>query len=177
MQKPTTPRTKRVQTNTCTTIQETSHTNTNAPNKSTNTISTRVEPSLPPLKPHQKQIKDAALIFQLTWYRRHENNYQIASIDEIESYFKQNHIIILPPDLKMPFAITHYVTQSTYYVKYLHWNNNCIMDGFIYLKNNNDDESELRKNVYGKRFYVYTSSNDFIWSNLSFTIQAKSFLN
>ena len=63
MQKPTTtPTTKRGQTNTCTTIQETSHTNTNAPNKSTNTISTRLEPSLPPLKTHQKQIKDAALI-------------------------------------------------------------------------------------------------------------------
>ena len=118
MQKPTiTPTTKRVQTNTCTTIQETSHTNTNAPNKSTNTSSTRVEPSLPPLKPHQKQIKDAALIFQLTWYRRHENDYQIASIDEKESYFKQNHIIILPPDLKMPFAITHYVTELNQYVK------------------------------------------------------------
>ena len=64
MQKPTTtPTTKRGQTNTCTTIQETSHTNTNAPNKSTNTISTRLEPSLPPLKTHQKQIKDVALIF------------------------------------------------------------------------------------------------------------------
>ena len=64
IQKPTiTPKTKRGQTNTCTTIQETSHTNTNAPNKSTNTITIRVEPTLPPLKPHQKQIKDAALIF------------------------------------------------------------------------------------------------------------------
>ena len=64
IQKPTiTLKTKRGQTNTSTTIQETSHTNTNAPNKSTNTITIRVEPSLPPLKPHQKQIKDAALIF------------------------------------------------------------------------------------------------------------------
>ena len=64
IQRPTTTlRTKHGQTDTCTTIQETSHTNTNAPNKSTNTISTRVEPSLPPLKPHQKQIKDVALIF------------------------------------------------------------------------------------------------------------------
>ena len=64
IQKPTiTPKTKRGQTNTCTTIPETSHTNTNAPNKSTNTITIRVEPTLPPLKPHQKQIKDAALIF------------------------------------------------------------------------------------------------------------------
>ena len=113
MQEPTTiPRTKRGQTNTCTTIQETSHTNTNAPNKSTNTISMRREPSLPSLTPHQKQIKDAALTFQLTWYRRHENTYQIASIDEKESYFKQNHIIILPSDLKIPLAITRYVTQS-----------------------------------------------------------------
>ena len=159
MQKPTiTPKTKRGQTNTCTTIQGTSHTNTNAPNKSTNTITIRVEPSLPPLKPHQKQIQDAALIFQLKWYRRHENNYQIASIDEIESYFKQNHIIILPPDLKMPFAITHYVTQSNYFVKYLHWNNNGIMDGFIDFKNNMpflDDEYELTKKIYGKRFDVY----------------------
>ena len=50
---------------------------------------------------------------------------------EKESYFKQNHIIILPPDLKMPFGITHYVTQLNYYVKYLHWINNGIMDGFI----------------------------------------------
>ena len=77
----------------------------------------------------------------------------------------------------MPFAITHYVTQSNYFVKYLHWNNNGIMDGFIDFKNNMpflDDEYELRKKIYGKRSHVYTSSNDFIWSNQSFTILAKS---
>ena len=91
----------------------------------------------------------------------------------MESYFKQNHIIILPSDLKMPFAITHYVTQSNYFVKYLHWINNGIMDGFIDLKNNMpflNDEYELTKKIYGKRFDVYTSSNDFLWSNQSFTI-------
>ena len=49
--------------------------------------------------------------WMMTWYRRHENNYHIASIDEKESYFNQNHIIILPPDLKIPFGITHYVTE------------------------------------------------------------------
>ena len=116
-------------------------------------------------------------MFQLTWYRRHENNYQIASIDEKESCFKQNHIIILPPDLKMPLGITNYVTELNYYVKYLHWNNNGIMDGFIDFKNNMsflNDEYELTKKIYGKRFDVYTSSNDFLWSNQSFTIQAKS---
>ena len=65
----------------------------------------------------------------------------------------------------MPFAITHYVTQSNNYVQYLHWNNNGIMDGFIDLKNDMpflNDEYELRKKIYGKRFDVYTSTNDFI---------------
>ena len=58
----------------------------------------------------------------------------------------------------MPFAITHYVTQSNYFVKYLQWNNNGIMDGFIDFKNNMpflDDEYELTKKIYGKRFDVY----------------------
>ena len=51
------------------------------------------------------------------------------------------------------------------------------MDGFIDFKNNMpflNDEYELAKKIYGKRFDVYTSSNDFLWSNQSFTIQAKS---
>ena len=45
------------------------------------------------------------------------------------------------------------------------------MDGFIDLKNNMpflNDEYELRKKIYGKRLDVYTSSNDFLWSNQSF---------
>ena len=51
------------------------------------------------------------------------------------------------------------------------------MDGFIDFKNNMpflNDEYKLRKKIYGKMFHVYTSSNDFIWSNQSFTILAKS---
>ena len=31
-----------------------------------------------------------------------------------------------------------------------------------------NDEYELTKKIYGKRFDVYTSSNDFLWSNQSF---------
>ena len=62
----------------------------------------------------------------------------------------------------MPFAITHSVTQSNYFVKYLDWNKNGIMDGFIDFKNDMpflNDEYELRKKIHGKRFEIRKLQN------------------
>ena len=50
----------------------------------------------------------------LTWMRRHENIHQIETVHEINSQGKENHIIILPEEIKMPFAINHYIAQSNY---------------------------------------------------------------
>ena len=72
----------------------------------------------------------------LTWMRRHENIHQIETVHEINSQGKENHIIILPEEIKMPFAINHYIAQSNYYIEYLHWNNNGVLDRFFDHKNN-----------------------------------------
>ena len=74
----------------------------------------------------------------LTWSRRHENIHQIKEIDEINSHGKEKHIIILPSEMKMPLVLNNYVAQSKYYVEYLHWNNNSILDEFIDHKNKNN---------------------------------------
>ena len=40
----------------------------------------------------------------LTWMRRHENIHQIETVHEINSQGKENHIIILPEEIKMPLG-------------------------------------------------------------------------
>lgn len=112
----------------------------------------------------------------LKWSRRHEN------IQEIEGVIK---LIIIAKIIissfssqisKMPFAINHYIAQPNCYGEYLHWNNNGILDGFIDHGNNMvmlNDEYELRKSICKNLLIVY-KTDDFIWSNQSFTILAKS---
>ena len=67
----------------------------------------------------------------LKWTRRHENVTKIESIAEICCLNKENHIIVLPESAKMNDAIELYSTNNNFYIEYLHWNNNGILDGFI----------------------------------------------
>ena len=67
----------------------------------------------------------------LKWTRRHENVTKIESVDEITNLTKENHIVVLPESVKMKEAINMYSRNENFYVEFLHWNNNGILDGFI----------------------------------------------
>ena len=103
----------------------------------------------------------------LKWTRRHENVTKIKSIEEISGFYKENHIVILPEGVKMKDAVELYSKNKNYYVEYLHWNNNSILDGFIdhnknmYLLN---EEYDMRKKICNKLFKIYMTQ-DFLWTN------------
>lgn len=84
---------------------------------------------------------------------------------------KQDHIIILPETSKINDAIEIYSTNNNFYIEYLHWNNNGILDGFIdhnknmYLLN---EEYDIRKAICDKLFETY-KTYDFKWTNQSYT--------
>ena len=44
----------------------------------------------------------------LKWIRRHENVTKIESIDDISSLYKENHIVVLPENVKMKDAVNIY---------------------------------------------------------------------
>ena len=70
-------------------------------------------------------------ISDLKWTRRHENVTKIELVDEITNIVKENHIVVLPENVKMKEAIDMYSRNKNFYVEFLHWNNNGILDGFI----------------------------------------------
>ena len=110
-------------------------------------------------------------MFDLKWTRRHEKVTKLQSISEIYDMNKENHIIILPESVKMKDAIELYSTSNNFYIEYLHWNNNGILDGFIdhsknmYLLN---EEYDTRKTICDKLFETYKTF-DFKWTNQSYT--------
>ena len=53
--------------------------------------------------------------------RTHENIFRLKDLNYVFSLEKENHIIILPEDVKMSQAID----------VFMHWDNNGILDGFI----------------------------------------------
>ena len=94
----------------------------------------------------------------LKWTRRHENVTKIGSIEEICTLNKENHIIVLPESVKIKDAIELYSTNNNFYIEYLHWNNNKILDGFIdYNKNMYllNEEYDARKTICDKLFKIY----------------------
>ena len=107
----------------------------------------------------------------LTWTMRHENILKLKDLNEIDKVEKEKDIIILPEDVKMNAAIDSYCKSSNFYIEYLHWNNNGVLDGFLdhnqnmYLMNNEYDD---RKKVCDKLFKIY-KSEQFIWCNQSYT--------
>ena len=107
----------------------------------------------------------------LTWTMRHENILKLKDLNEISEMNKVKHIIILPEEVKMNVAIDTYCKSSNFYIEYLHWNNNGVLDGFLdhnhnmYLMNNEYDD---RKKVCDKLFKIY-KSDYFKWSNQSCT--------
>ena len=112
----------------------------------------------------------------IKWTRLHENITKIKNVDELVDLDKENNIVILPEDMRMNTAIDTYVNPSGYYVEYIHWNNNGILDGFIDHKKNMlllNDEYETRKVICDKLFDRY-KTQDFKWTNQSYTSMAAS---
>ena len=67
---------------------------------------------------------------EMKWSRRHENIAKITNKDDLFRN-RQNTIIILPEEMKINEAINLYAEKEGFYVEFLHWNNNGILDGFI----------------------------------------------
>ena len=115
-------------------------------------------------------------ISDLKGTRRHENVTKIESVDEITDLKKENHIVVLPENVKMKEAIDMYSRNKNVYVEFLHWNNNGILDGFIdhnknmYLLN---EEYDTRKKICDKLFDTF-KTYDFIWTNQSYASIATS---
>ena len=112
----------------------------------------------------------------LKWTRRHENVMELESIEDINEHDKENHIIILPEKAKMKEAVNIYCEKESFYVEFLHWNNNGVLDGFIDHKKNMyllNEEYDLRKTVCDRLFETF-KTHDFIWTNQSFTSIATS---
>ena len=77
----------------------------------------------------------------LKWTGRHENFSRLKDVNDIFSLEKENHIIILPEDVKMSQAIDAYINKTNFYVEYMH-------DGFIDHKQNmylSNNECDIRK--------------------------------
>ena len=112
----------------------------------------------------------------LKWTRRHENVTKIESIADISNFDKENHIVVLPEKTKMKEAVDLYSRNENFYVEYLHWNNNGILDGFIDHKKNMyllNEEYYTRKTICDKLFKIY-KTHDFKWTNQSYTSIATS---
>ena len=108
---------------------------------------------------------------EMKWSRNHEFVHKLDKFDDIYELDKKDNIIVLPEDVKMMQAIDAYINSTCYYVEYLHWNNNGILDGFIDHRNNMfllNDEYDIRKSICDKLFNLY-KTHDFKWVNQTFT--------
>ena len=108
----------------------------------------------------------------LKWTGRHENFSRLKDVNDIFSLEKENHIIILPEDVKMSQAMDAYINKTNFYVEYMH-------DGFIDHKQNmylSNNECDIRKSICDKLFKLFNKykTHDFKWSNQSFTSIALS---
>ena len=107
----------------------------------------------------------------MKWSRNHEYVYKLDKFDDIHELDKKDNIIVLPEDVKMMQAIDAYINSTCYYVEYLHWNNNGILDGFIDHRNNMfllNDDHDIRKSICDHLYGLY-KTHDFMWVNQTFT--------
>ena len=88
----------------------------------------------------------------------------------------ENHVIVLPPDMKIEPVIEAYMIRTNYFVEYLYYDNKGRLDGFMDHKNNMyvlNNEYETRKSICERLYKIY-KSYDFIWCNHSYTSLASS---
>ena len=113
---------------------------------------------------------------EMKWSRNHEFVHKLDKFDDIYELDKKDNIIVLPEDVKMMQAIDAYIHSTCYYVEYMHWNNNGILDGFIDHKNNMyllNDEYDTRKSICDKLYDLY-KTHDFKWVNQTYTSLASA---
>ena len=80
--------------------------------------------------------------------RRTWKLFRLKHVNDIFSLETENHIIILPEDVKMSQAIDAYIKKTNFYVEYVHCDNSGILDGFIDHKQNmylSNNECDIRK--------------------------------
>ena len=108
---------------------------------------------------------------EMKWSRNHEFVHKLDKFDDIYELDKKDNIIVLPEDVKMMQAIDAYINSTCYYVEYMHWNNNGMLDGFIDHRNNMfllNDEYDTRKSICDKLYGLY-KTHDFKWYNQTYT--------
>ncbi|XP_068677184.1 uncharacterized protein [Montipora foliosa] len=113
---------------------------------------------------------------EMKWSRNHEFVHKLNKFDDIYELEKKDNIIVLPEDVKMMQAIDAYINSTCYYVEYMHWNNNGMLDGFIDHRNNMfllNDEYDTRKSICDKLCGLY-KTHDFKWVNQTFTSLASA---
>ena len=113
---------------------------------------------------------------EMKWSRNHEFVHKLDKFDDFYELDKKDNIIVLPEDVKMMQAIDAYIHSTCYYVEYLHWNNNGILDGFIDHRNNMfllNDEYDIRKSICDHLHGLY-KTHDFIWVNQTYTSLASA---
>ncbi|XP_068704713.1 uncharacterized protein [Montipora foliosa] len=107
----------------------------------------------------------------MKWSRNHEFVYKLDKLDNIYELDKKDNIVVLPEDVKMMQAIDAYINSTCYYVEYMHWNNNGVLDGFIDHRNNMfllNDEYDIRKSICDHLYGLY-KTHDFMWVNQTYT--------
>ena len=107
---------------------------------------------------------------ELKWSRQHENIVKLTDKNQLFSE-RSNTIVILPKDMKMTEAMNLYSDKESFYIEFMHWNNNGILDGFIDHKQNMyliNDDYDNRKKLCDSLFSTY-QLDDFIWVNQSYT--------
>lgn len=115
-------------------------------------------------------------MIDLKWSKSHDKVKKLKNSDDIALFGGENHVLILPKEMKIQEAIETYIISKNYYVEYLHWSNNGVLDGFIdHAKNMYclNDEYDTRKSICKKLFKIY-KIDDFTWSNQSYTSLANS---
>ena len=106
----------------------------------------------------------------IKWTTRHDNVTKLNDCADIITTEVSNSILILPKDIKMNQAIEEYVKSSNFYVEMLKHNNG-MLDAFIDHRNNMillNNDYDTRKSVCDTLYNIY-KSDDFVWSNQSFT--------
>ena len=86
------------------------------------------------------------------WSGQHENIFRLKDLNYILSLQKENHIIILPEDVKMSQAVDAYINKTNFYVEYMHWDNSGILDGFI-------DQSQTMNTIFANQPVINYSKN------------------
>ena len=113
---------------------------------------------------------------EVKWQRRNENVHQLTDVMDVGKHDKKDAIVILPEEAKMQEAAKKYCDESNFYIEYLHWNNNGILDGFMDERNNMYllNEHYDRREAVCKKLFEMFRTDAFVWSNQSFTRLATS---